>query len=109
MALNLAVSPLSRTWQYTAYGFISLLALASIFFLGGLLQEEFSWRGKALELLRSKFDTLVAPIIVGLEGGVMLAWIFTKTETCIFAATLDYVMFFGLTRCFRPWNPTPLV
>ncbi|HSG42819.1 MAG TPA: type II CAAX endopeptidase family protein [Anaerolineales bacterium] len=45
-------------------------ALVWIFFFSGPLQEEFGWRGYALENLRSKYDTLTAAIISGLMWGL---------------------------------------
>ena len=45
------------------------IAFAYIFFLGGPLQEEFGWRGYALEHLQTRFNAFVSSIIVGLIWG----------------------------------------
>lgn len=45
------------------------IALVSIFFLSGPLQEEFGWRGYAFENLRRKHDALPAAIVAGLMWG----------------------------------------
>jgi len=50
-----------------------LIAFIYIFFLGGPLQEEFGWRGYALEHLQKKWNTLVSSLITGL---VWWAWHF---------------------------------
>jgi hypothetical protein len=47
------------------------IAFVYIFFLGGPLQEEFGWRGYALERLQEKWSALVSSIVVGLAWG---AW-----------------------------------
>lgn len=46
------------------------VAFVYIFFLGGPLQEEFGWRGYALERLQESWNSLVSSIIVGLMWGV---------------------------------------
>jgi uncharacterized protein len=45
------------------------IAFAYIFFLGGPLQEEFGWRGYALEHLQARWNAFVSSIIVGLIWG----------------------------------------
>ena len=47
------------------------IAFIYILFLGGPLQEEFGWRGYALEQLQKKWNALISSIIVGLVWG---AW-----------------------------------
>lgn len=47
------------------------IAFVYILFLGGPLQEEFGWRGYALERLQERWNALVSSIVVGLVWG---AW-----------------------------------
>jgi membrane protease YdiL (CAAX protease family) len=47
------------------------IAFVYILFLGGPLQEEFGWRGYALERFQEKWNALVSSIVVGLVWG---AW-----------------------------------
>lgn len=47
------------------------IAFVSILLLGGPLQEEFGWRGYALERLQKRWNALVSSIVIGLVWG---AW-----------------------------------
>jgi membrane protease YdiL (CAAX protease family) len=47
------------------------IAFVYILFLGGPLQEEFGWRGYALEGLQARWSSFVSSIVVGLMWG---AW-----------------------------------
>ncbi|HAU30860.1 MAG: Uncharacterized protein XD78_0680 [Desulfotomaculum sp. 46_296] len=46
------------------------IAFVYIFFLGGPLQEEFGWRGYALDRLQAKWNALISSIILGFIWGV---------------------------------------
>jgi hypothetical protein len=46
------------------------IAFIYIFFLGGPLQEEFGWRGYALEHLQDAWSALASSIVVGLMWGL---------------------------------------
>ncbi len=50
---------LSRWDQYIPY-------ILTVFFIGGPLQEEFGWRGYALDRLESKYNALTSSLIVGI-------------------------------------------
>jgi membrane protease YdiL (CAAX protease family) len=41
------------------------ISFVAIFFLGGPLQEEFGWRGYATDRLQSRYNALVASIVIG--------------------------------------------
>jgi membrane protease YdiL (CAAX protease family) len=45
------------------------IAVVSIFFMSGPLQEEFGWRGYAFENLRKKYSALAAAVVSGLMWG----------------------------------------
>ena len=47
------------------------IAFVYIFFLGGPLQEEFGWRGYALERLQERWSALLSSLVVGIAWG---AW-----------------------------------
>ena len=57
---------------YRKYGYIFTEILVT-FFIGGPLQEEFGWRGYALDLLQSKWNALESSIIL---GGIWSIWHF---------------------------------
>lgn len=46
------------------------IAFAYIFFLGGPLQEEFGWRGYALEKLQKRWNSLISSVVVGFTWGL---------------------------------------
>lgn len=57
---------------YRKYGYIFTEILIT-FFIGGPFQEEFGWRGYALDLLQSKWNALESSIIL---GGIWSIWHF---------------------------------
>jgi membrane protease YdiL (CAAX protease family) len=57
--------------------------IISTFFLGGPLQEEFGWRGYALDRLQSKYNSLSSSLIIG------VLWAFWHAPSFFIAGTLQ--------------------
>ena len=70
-SLPLGFNPIDLL-EYKKYGFLFTEILIT-FFIGGPFQEEFGWRGYALDLLQSKWNALESSIIL---GGIWSTWHF---------------------------------
>ena len=70
-SLPLGFNPIDLL-SFRKYGYIFTEILVT-FFIGGPFQEEFGWRGYALDLLQSKWNALESSIIL---GGIWSIWHF---------------------------------
>lgn len=66
---------------YYTQPWMIVLDLIWIFFLGGPFQEEFGWRGYALEKLQTRWNSLISSLILGFFWGVWhLPLFYSKTS-----------------------------
>jgi membrane protease YdiL (CAAX protease family) len=102
--------------------FLIAVSFVYIFFLGGPLEEEFGWRGYALDRLQAKWNALVSSLVLGLVwgawhlplffipgniqyntpiwgfmiliilGAILFTWIYNNTSGSIFACMLFHTM-----------------
>ena len=110
--------------------FMIVVYFATALFLQGPLQEEFGWRGYALDRLQARFNALNSSIILGLMWGlwhlpyfligtdviylygflplalsdilisVLLTWLYNNTRGSILVALIFHAMFILTTQMF---------
>jgi membrane protease YdiL (CAAX protease family) len=82
-ALGVAVAVgVEPTLPWTGEAYVLPIAFVYILFLGGPLQEEFGWRGYALEPLIERFGALTGSLGLGIVWGVWhLPWFYMPSMT----------------------------
>ncbi|WP_440765432.1 CPBP family glutamic-type intramembrane protease [Natronorubrum sp. DTA7] len=77
------------TLPWTGEAYVLPIAFVYILFLGGPLQEEFGWRGYALEPLIERFGALVGSLGLGLVWGLWhLPWFYMPSMTMYYQRPL---------------------
>lgn len=89
-ALGVAVvGGVEPTLPWTGEAYVLPIAFVYILFLGGPLQEEFGWRGYALEPLIERFGALTGSLGLGIVWGVWhLPWFYMPSMTMYYQRPL---------------------